>query len=73
MVIPGAAYYQDPAPFVAYAHSEPRCWGVVPFIWCHVPESADKEGWTGLQLQGKPEQERYRQAGLLTLAKQGGV
>lgn len=73
MVIPGAAYYQDPAPFVAYAHSEPRCWGVVPFIWCHVPESADKEGWKGLQVQDKPEQERYRQAGLLTLAKQGGV
>lgn len=73
MVLPGAAYGQDPAPFVAYAHSEPRCWGVVPFIWCHVPESADKEGWKGLQVQGKPEQERYRQAGLLTLAKQGGV
>lgn len=69
MVIPGAAYYQDPAPFVAYAHSEPRCWGVVPFIWCHVQASADKEGWKGLQVQDKPEQERYRQAGLLTLAR----
>lgn len=67
MVIPGAAYYQDPAPFVAYAHSEPRCWGVLPFIWAHIPESADKEGWKGLSVQGPAEQERYRQAGLLTL------
>lgn len=73
MVIPGAAYYQDPAPFVAYAHTEPRCWGVVPFIWSHVPASADKEGWKGLQVQDAAEQNRYRKAGLLTLAKQGGV
>lgn len=67
MVIPGAAYYQDPAPFVAYAHTEPRCWGVVPFIWSHVPESADKEGWKGLSIQGQEEQDRYRKAGLQTL------
>lgn len=66
MVIPGAAYYQDPQPFVAYAHTEPRCWGVLPFIWAHVPESADKEGWKGLSVQGPEERERYRQAGLLT-------
>ncbi|CAN7185383.1 hypothetical protein [Acidovorax sp. LjRoot117] len=69
MVIPGAAYYQDPAPFVAYAHSEPRCWGVVPFIWSHVPESADKEGWKGLQVQGPAEQQRYRSAGATVLNK----
>lgn len=67
MVIPGAAYYQDPAPFVAYAHAEPRCWGVVPFIWAHVPASADREGWKGLSVQGPEEQERYRKAGLQTL------
>lgn len=67
MVLPGAAYGQDPTPFVAYAHSEPRCWGVVPFIWCHVPESADKEGWKGLEKQDAAAQERYRSAGLLTL------
>lgn len=67
MVIPGAAYYQDPAPFVAYAHAEPRCWGVLPFIWAHVPASADKEGWKGLSVQGPEEQERYRKAGLQTL------
>ena len=72
MVLPGAAYGQDPAPFVAYAHAEPRCWGVVPFIWCHVPASADKEGWTGLQLQGQAAQERYRQAGMAVLDRQGG-
>lgn len=67
MVIPGAAYYQDPAAFVAYAHTEPRCWGVVPFIWAHIPESANTEGWKGLQIQDEVEQERYRRAGLLTL------
>lgn len=67
MIIPGAAYGQDPAPFIAYAHTEPRVWGVVPFIWCHVPASADKEGWTGLERQDEAAQERYRSAGLLTL------
>lgn len=71
MVIPGAAYYQDPAPFVAYAHSEPRCWGVVPFIWAHVPASADKEGWKGLQVQGPAEQQRYRDAGEMVLNRKG--
>ncbi len=69
MLIPGAAYKQDPAPFVAYAHTEPRCWGVVPFIWCHVPASADKEGWVGLEKQDAAAQEHYRKAGLLTLAR----
>ena len=70
MVIPGAAYGQDPAPFVAYAHTEPRCWGVVPFLWAHVPESADKEGWTGLSKRSPEDQERYRAAGLATLQHQ---
>lgn len=67
MVIPGAAYGQDPAPFLAYAHSEPRVWGVVPFIWCHVSASADKENWLGLEKQDAAAQERYRQAGMVTL------
>lgn len=70
LVIPGAAYGQDPAPFVAYAHANPRVWGVVPFIWSHVSSSADKEAWTGLEKQGTEAQERYRQAGLQTLARQ---
>ena len=70
MVIPGAAYGQDPAPFVAYAHTEPRCWGVVPFLWAHVPESADKERWTGLSRRSAEDQERYRAAGLATLQHQ---
>ena len=70
MVIPGAAYGQDPSPFVAYAHGEPRCWGIVPFIWAHVPESADKEGWTGLSRRSAEDQERYRAAGLATLQPQ---
>ena len=70
MVIPGAAYGQDPAPFIAYGHSEPRCWGVVPFIWAHVPESADKERWTGLSRRSAEDQERYRAAGLATLQHQ---
>lgn len=67
LVIPGAAYEQDPAAFVAYAHTEPKCWGVVPFLWAHIPESADKEGWTGLSKQTTENQERYRKAGMLTL------
>lgn len=71
MVIPGAAYYQDPGPFVAYAHSEPRCWGVVPFIWAHVPAAADKEGWRGLSVQGEAEQQKYREAGTTVLNRKG--
>lgn len=67
MVIPGAAYGQNPNSFVAYAHSEPRCWGVVPFIWAHVSESADKEGWVGLEKQSEEKQNIYREAGKLTL------
>lgn len=67
LVLPGAAYGQDPAAFVAYAHSEPRCWGVVPFIWAHVPASADKEGWTGLSRQSLEAQKVYHSAGLVTL------
>lgn len=67
MVIPGAAYGQDPSAFVAYAHSNPRVWGVVPFIWAHVPESADKEGWVGLENQSDEKKEIYRKAGRLTL------
>ena len=70
MVIPGAAYGQDPAPFIAYGHSEPRCWGIVPFIWAHVPESADKERWTGLSRRSAEDQERYRAAGLAALQHQ---
>lgn len=69
MVIPGAAYGQDPAAFVAYAHSTPQVWGVVPFIWAHVPASADKEGWVGLENQSEEAKEVYRNAGLLTLNK----
>ena len=60
----------DPSPFVAYAHGEQRCWGIVPFIWAHVPESADKEGWTGLSIRSAADQERYRAAGLATLQHQ---
>lgn len=67
MVIPGAAFGQDPASFVAYAHGEPRVWGVIAFIWAHVPESADKEGWVGLSLQSAEARQRYRDAALLTL------
>lgn len=69
LVLPGAAYGQDPTPFIAYAHGNPQVWGVIPFIWSHVPESADKEGWMGLQKQPPEAQERYRQAGLMTLNK----
>lgn len=69
MVIPGAAYRQDPAPFVAYAHSEPRCWGVVPFLWCHVPGSVDQYGGLALEKQDAAAQARYRAAGMLTLNK----
>jgi hypothetical protein len=68
-ILPGAAYGQDPTPFIAYAHSEPRVWAVIPFIWAHIPASADKEGWTGLEKQPPEAQERYRQAGLMTLNK----
>ena len=64
MIIPGPAYGQDPAPFVAYAHSHPeQVEMVVPFIWSHVSESADKEGWVGLERRTAAERELWRQAG----------
>lgn len=69
MVLPGAAYGQNPEAFIAYAHSTPQVWGVVPFIWAHIPASADKEGWVGLENQSEEAKDIYRKAGLLTLNK----
>lgn len=66
-LVPGAGYGQDPDPFVAFAHATPQVWGVVPFIWLAKPND---EGWTGLAGRPVDEQERYRQAGLLTLNRQ---
>jgi hypothetical protein len=34
MLIPGAAYGQNPAPFVNYAQSHPEVAVVLPFLWC---------------------------------------
>ena len=73
MIIPGAAYGQDPMPFVAYAHANAdEVEMVVPFTWSHVPASADKEGWIGLEKQDAAAQERYRAAGMLVLNKNQG-
>ena len=69
LILPGAAFGQDPAAFIAYAHSTPQAWGVVPFIWAHIPASADKEGWTGFVNRSIDDQNQYRNAGLLTLNK----
>lgn len=69
LILPGAAFGQDPSAFIAYAHSTPQVWGVVPFIWAHIPASADKEGWTGLVNRSIDDQNQYRNAGLLTLNK----
>lgn len=65
MIIPGAAFGQDPAPFVAYAHSNPQVEMVVPFLWSHVQQ--DVESWVGLERQSPENQERYRRAGLTVL------
>lgn len=67
LILPGAAYGQNPDSFVAYAHSTPQVWGVVPFIWAHVPASADVEHWTGLSKRSEAEKDVYRNAGLVTM------
>lgn len=69
-LVPGAAFGQNPSPFVAYALLNPtEVEAVVPFIWFDDPGHKDVP-YTGLEAQSEEQQAIWRQAGNICLNKE---
>ena len=69
-LVPGAAFGQNPNPFVAYALLNPtEVEAVVPFIWFDDPDHKDVP-YTGLEAQSEEQQALWRKAGNICLNKE---
>lgn len=51
-LVPGGCYGQDPTPFINYAHSNPKVWAVIVFLWLDTNDPS-VEGCPGIRSGGK--------------------
>ena len=69
-LVPGAAFGQNPSPFVAYALLNPEeVEAVIPFIWFDDPNHKDVS-YTGLEAQPEESQTIWRKASNICLNKE---